>query len=284
MSYCRPGLPKAFEYFYFFQIDDISLFRRALESFAIPRITTLRQLLDSRSILPPSGLPKPGTQFIGFNLGFSSSGLVKLGLTDDLKDDAFRKGQRRDAKDLGDKGVERANDFYPEWDSEFLGDIHGIFQITAHDKGKAQDFLQQINTSFSNGQRSAAIKAIHILPAEFRPPPETPNEHFGFRDGISKPEIKGITFDDANPMRFTGSPVVDLGAIVLGHDGDPDKSLRPSWAVDGSFLVFRKLKSLVPEFNDFLRKEGPRIFPNIPAKKAAERLGARLFGRWKSGE
>ena len=36
--------------------------------------------------------------------------------------------------------------------------------------------------------------------------------------------------------------------ILVGRDGDPETG-RPAWAVDGSFLTFRLLNQLVPEFN-----------------------------------
>jgi hypothetical protein len=55
---------------------------------------------------------------------------------------------------------------------------------------------------------------------------------------------------------------------------------RPTWALDGSFLCFRKLDQLVPEFDAFLQHP----VPNAPLNpEAAELLGARLVGRWKSG-
>lgn len=34
--------------------------------------------------------------------------------------------------------------------------------------------------------------------------------------------------------------------ILCGHDGD--KMGQPQWARDGSFMVFRDLQQLVPEF------------------------------------
>lgn len=37
------------------------------------------------------------------------------------------------------------------------------------------------------------------------------------------------------------------GEILVGETGD--SVTRPAWAKDGSFLVFRQLKQLVPEFN-----------------------------------
>lgn len=40
--------------------------------------------------------------------------------------------------------------------------------------------------------------------------------------------------------------------IILGHNGDMENvqgNQHPSWAKDGSYFVFRKLKQYVPEFN-----------------------------------
>jgi len=67
---------------------------------------------------------------------------------------------------------------------------------------------------------------------------------------------------------------VPQGIILLGRDGD--KQTRPSWALDGSFLAFRYLPQLVPEFNAFLNE---KPVPGLDA----DQLGARLVGRWKSG-
>lgn len=68
------------------------------------------------------------------------------------------------------------------------------------------------------------------------------------------------------------------GITLLGRDGDaPGGTTRPSWALDGSFLAFRYLLQLRPEFDEFKRKEAEK------QKIDEELLGARLIGRWKSG-
>jgi len=277
-----PGLTKSIEYFYFFEIADITHFRKAVGTFVLPRVTTAEQIWVTK--VQPSGVPVPGEPFVGLSVGFSSTGLKMLGFHDSLKDESFERGQLRDAKNLGDSGTERSGIFYPDWDVEFKADIHGIFQITAHDETVVKAFIDELESAFLKGPRRSAIRKILLFRAAFRPQPHTLNEHFGYRDGISKPEIEGVTFDRENkPMRFPGSPLVDMGLLVMGYDGDEDKNTRPSWAVDGSFLVFRKLKSLVPEFNDFVHREGQKIFPHVAQDKAADHFGARLFGRWKSG-
>lgn len=93
-------------------------------------------------------------------------------------------------------------------------------------------------------------------------------------DGISQPAVK-----DVDPETFKGQETVRQGIILLGRDGDaPAGGARPSWALDGSFLVFRYLFQLRPEFDDFKKQKAEKDGIDV------ELLGARLMGRWKSGK
>ena len=91
---------------------------------------------------------------------------------------------------------------------------------------------------------------------------------FGYLDGVSQPAVLGVD------TTFPGQELVRQGIILLGREGD--NNTRPSWALDGSFLTFRYLSQLVPEFQKFVDAQNP-----IGAPK--DFLGARLVGRWKSG-
>ena len=70
--------------------------------------------------------------------------------------------------------------------------------------------------------------------------------------------------------------------MLLGRDGDETTSARPAWALDGSFMAFRYLPQLVPEFDLFLKKN-PLPIPGLSQEQGSELLGARFVGRWKSG-
>ncbi|KAJ7934208.1 hypothetical protein B0H13DRAFT_1535786, partial [Mycena leptocephala] len=72
------------------------------------------------------------------------------------------------------------------------------------------------------------------------------------------------------------------GTFLLGETGDPGLNLRATWAKDGSFLVFRQLQQLVPEFNQFLT-DHPLDVDELTPEQGSEPLGARMVGRWKSG-
>jgi len=127
----------------------------------------------------------------------------------------------------------------------------------------------------------SSVKEVLKVEANVRPGKEKGHEHFGFLDSISNPAIKPLT------GVLPGQASVSPGVLVCGLDGDVDAKAsqpvaRPSWAKNGSFLVYRHLNQLVPEFNKFLY-DNALLFPLIPRDQGSELLGARLVGRWKSG-
>jgi Dyp-type peroxidase family len=97
---------------------------------------------------------------------------------------------------------------------------------------------------------------------------------FGYLDGIAQPGI--AQFQTLLP----GQQVVDPGVILVGEQGDPVP--RPTWAKDGSFLAFRQLQQLVPEFDGFVTANAPPV-ANLTTQESIDLLGARMVGRWKSG-
>ena len=92
----------------------------------------------------------------------------------------------------------------------------------------------------------------------------------------------------ANP----GQEFVRQGILLLGREGDDKQNTpgsqpadlgpiaRPPWALDGSFLAFRYLFQLVPEFDTFLKRNP---IPGVAPDLGSELLGARFVGRWMSG-
>lgn len=108
---------------------------------------------------------------------------------------------------------------------------------------------------------------------------------FGFKDGISQPAISGVDAK-VNP----GQEIVSQGVTLLGREGDvtlpavkgqnPEPIPRPPWALDGSFLAFRYLFQLVPEFHTFLKRNP---IAGLAPDLGSELLGARFVGRWMSG-
>ncbi|KAJ7098345.1 fungal peroxidase [Mycena epipterygia] len=247
------GMKKNKELFYFFSIANATDFKSKLGSDILPLITTTTQLL-SVSTQPITAL----------NIAFSQSGLTALSITDSLGDSTFAGGQFKDLKNLGDPGS-------TNWVPEFAGTgIHGVMLFASDTEDNINDEVSKLESVLG-----ASITKVYSLQAASRPGSEAGHEHFGFLDGISNPAVDGFT---ASPM--PGQSVVASGSILVGETGD--SVTRPAWAKDGSFLVFRQLKQLVPEFNKFLT-DNPIIEDGLTVQQGSDLLGARMVGRWKSG-
>ncbi|KAG6834723.1 hypothetical protein H0H93_007812, partial [Arthromyces matolae] len=236
-----PGLPKTVEYFYYFAVYGND-FGKIFKQFLLPKITSALKLVSQPTAY----------DFVGVNVGFSRWFLGDLvELPEVLQDEAFYTGQSADSQFLGDAGAIKYNRWWPSsWDDEFKSDeFDGIFIITAYDGAIADIFVYELERAFST-----TIFRKLLLKGRRRPGEEEQNDHFGYRGGISNPEVRGVTFDTQmqSDPRYPGSPIIPMGAVIMGYDGDGDKDTRPEWAKDGTFMVTRKLDVFVPEFEAFL--------------------------------
>ncbi|PSR74716.1 hypothetical protein PHLCEN_2v9595 [Hermanssonia centrifuga] len=252
------GMKKQLETFYFFHINDPASFKTALNSY-VPTITSTATLLSPASSQPLA--------FV--NIAFSSTGLQALGITDDLGDSQFSSGMYADATNLGDS--------LSTWESPFAGtNIHGAFLIGT-DKLAPQNSYVSFYVSGIVSTFGSSITEVDRIDASARPGDEAGHEHFGFLDGISNPAVAGFS-----TTVLPGQTVVPSGTILTGRLGDV--ALRPSWTLDGTFMAFRKLQQKVPEFDAWTLEnaiQNPEV--TLTVQQGADYLGARMFGRWKSG-
>ncbi|CAK5278974.1 unnamed protein product [Mycena citricolor] len=247
------GMRKSSETFYFFSVNAPDTFKQGFQSGVLPLITSTKQLL-SVSTQPTTAL----------NVAFSQTGLLALNITDDLGDAPFKTGQHADIPNIGDPSS--AN-----WQPEFAGtSIHGVFLFASDTQANIDAAIADVETVLGS-----SITKLYTIQGAARPGAEAGHEHFGYMDGISNPAVNGFV---AAP--FPGQAVVDAGTILLGQIND--RVTRPAWALDGSFLVFRQLEQLVPEFNQFLA-DNSISGSGLTAEQGSDLLGARIIGRWKSG-
>lgn len=113
---------------------------------------------------------------------------------------------------------------------------------------------------------------------------QLPNEeiHFGYRDGISEPElgISGASTDESA-----------LGNFLIGYDSSsiiqpgPTTGNAGAFAQNGCYNAFRVLYQDVAAFNTLLEKWAPSAVPLIggTTEQAQEWIAAKLIGRWRNG-
>jgi len=251
------GMKKLNELFFFYEINNVDDYKCALRSKEVISLITSTAILIGPAEFQPLAF---------LNMGFSQRGLVKLGVTDDLGDEFFTKGQKADAPELKDN----LDDWEAPWSTS--EGIHGVFLIGSDEQRHVDDLLKTLLNAFGS-----SVSEITRIQGVSRPGPQAGHEHFGFLDGISNPAVSGFA-THTQP----GQVLIPPGRILTGRDDDTKE--RPKWALDGSFLVFRKLQQLVPEWNKYVvanalqNPEGTLTFP-----QGAALFGARLVGRWQSG-
>ncbi|KAG9102514.1 hypothetical protein FRC07_010218 [Ceratobasidium sp. 392] len=262
------GFPKKKQEFVFFVIKDSAKFKAIIPSL---KITTTGDVIQAREAIAATKRDQPGNlvSLPLLNIAFSRNGLDALGIQDNLGDSVFSAGQLADAGDLGDEGKTTDSKFDPNWEQAFKTRIDVMLNVAGESWVSVNNKITETVKAFGD-----SIRVVYNLKCSVRPGAEKGHEHFGWEDGISNPAVRGI----GTPL--PGQRVIAPGIIVTGKTGDVVK--RPAWGFDGSFLAFRQLNQLVPEFHDFL-EQNPVHIDGLDRKQGSELQGARLVGRWKSG-
>jgi Dyp-type peroxidase family len=217
------------------------------------------------------------------NLAFTHEGLGKFDVVDKnelgLLPDEFREGMRSRRVTIGDVG-----DNDPDQWPNGLGSktIHALMIVAA-------DSVEDLNREVQYFIRQAASHEVSLVfQQDGTTRPDAPgHEHFGFRDGISQPAIRGLTGSSYPQGSRQADPPRDViagGEFVLGYPrqqanpAEDPLTPKPEWTQDGSYLVFRRLRQDVRGFSDFLAAEAAKY-----DGMSVDLLGAKLLGRYRSG-
>jgi Dyp-type peroxidase family len=194
------------------------------------------------------------------NAAISWDGLAVLGAPDiDAFPEDFRQGMRQRAEaQLNDEKIDR-------WE------IGGTLGVEPHTLLiLAADTEAELDAEIGRQRELARTHKLDELKTYFGAQLDGAlrgHEHFGYRDGISQPdkEVPG-----AAPA---------WGEFVLGHVNQVgQRAPGPSWAQNGSYAVFRRLRQDVAGFRNAVETQALKIGRITP-----EQLGAKLVGRSTSG-
>ena len=233
------------------------------------------------------------------SIAFSSAGLQKiLPRINKFVDQAYLVGMAERSLLLGDPRDPDSQGSCANWvvrDPDVLlviasDDESGLIHV----KNLVEDIIKK------------SMRLLHIDEGRVPPIPNSAHEHFGFRDGISQPGIRGrlsnnpydfLTSRD-NPLNPNegkpGQRLIWPGEFVFGYPlQDPNDAIRPgaisnagsAWARNGSFLVFRRYRQDVAAFREFINSSALEIAGRISSlsQLSPAQLAAKLVGRWLSG-
>jgi Dyp-type peroxidase family len=279
-----------------------------------PEISSLAEVYQFnnlfRAMRKRRGHDPAGLVATWMNIAFSRDGIEKLTSLNEaaaLPDEAFQIGLGKERSQLLRDPV-RAGETDPtaHWVVGGTGRVPDILMIVASDNvDMLKSACARLIPLAADG--AAAPQIVWEELGETRR--DYPGrEHFGYKDGISQPGIRGLVSSNPkvpltrrllrNPTDGTpefakpGQPLVWPGQFVLGYpSGDPQSGLQlepqrlgHSWFKNGSFLVFRRLTQNVAGFHAFLTKTAAELSkqPGFEELQAVQ-LGSMLVGRWPTG-
>jgi Dyp-type peroxidase family len=237
------------------------------------------------------------------NIAFTYEGLKALGLnqaTLDSFSQQFKGGMtgKHTQRVMGDSGKSAPEHW--AWGGTQNPEVHATLLLYADTKAR----LKELTSEFEAALREHDIKVLHKMDARELPGRK---EHFGFRDGISQPKLKGVfkagskkakehepQFNTLNGGEFifgyqdtyatTQSPSYPVTPTVAPkqdpHDILPKNIYRESekdFGRNGSYLVFRTLQQDVKAFWEFLNEKSSHQY------EERIRLASKMVGRWPSG-
>lgn len=287
------GFNKDFVDLIFFHLPDDPEQARALVADLIPQLANAYEVLrfnDLYKEIHDRGGDSGIIQAAWVNLWLSREGLVRLGASVDAFPEEFTQGMPKRADRLGDVGRSAPAGWEPPFVS---GEPDGVLYLAADN----EDDLSQRHERMLEILSAHGVKPTSEQPGATRPGPNRGHEHFGFKDGVSQPEIEGFTTSSKK-----GPSSVPAGEFIIGYEDatghtsgaatpapppqpspynpqptPPPAQSLPSWMHNASFVVYRKLQQDVGGFRDSMNTSAAEF------GLSTDQLGAKVVGRWPSG-
>jgi len=299
-----PGFNKDHQHFAFLRFGTIEGARAWLRGLA-PRLTTMREVLDFRTEFRAQrlrlGVREPGLTATWTAVALSHGAIESLAGADDAArfETSFRQGLAERSTYLGDPADADHQGHRSNW---VVGgpddDVDALVIVAADDPADLDAAVDELLAAAADhdvtqvfGQRGAT------LPGNLQG-----HEHFGFKDGISQPGVRGrrdtapdahltpryLAAEDPHASLFAkpGQPLVWPGQFLLGeprqHHQDPTvpgppATGFPDWARHGSYLVCRRLDQDVVGFWELAASAAAALGTTPVA------FASMLVGRWPSG-
>ncbi len=300
-----PGFNKPHQHFLFVGITDVANAKKWLFDFS-SKLTSLAEVIPFKRKLKlqrlRTGQRQTGMRAVWTNIGFSNHGIAKLTSQAALRafgDQSFKQGLSERSGYIGDPVDPSHEGNRENWVIGGPDNEADVLIIVAADN--PEDLKQEVWNIKDNLERFKQ-NLMYEQSGDTLPEPLAGHEHFGFRDGISQPGVRGklslapgdyltpryLKPSDQRSRYFAkpGQLLLWPGQFLLGERqqhpddlfGSADASSRfPDWAKHGSYLVCRRLKQNVSAFWKFM---------NATAETLDEdpiRFASLLVGRWPSG-
>ena len=266
------GFNKDYQSYLFLRIKNAKKARKWVREKLAPRLSSTDEVLAFNRLFRAARAAH-GEGFIPvkatwINAGFSRRGIATL-LTgagaSQFGDEAFTQGLARRSEFLGDPSNPRASGSKSKWKVGGPDNEADIVVIVASDD---KIWLAATVTGLLLTLHLGGLEKIFVQHGATLPDPWRGHEHFGFKDGVSQPVIRGRV--SAAPSDFLTRRWIDPADPRFQHFGKPGQLLVwpgefvlglprqeilttgvapgaagtnfPTWAQNGSYLVIRRLR------------------------------------------
>ncbi|HEX8734539.1 MAG TPA: Dyp-type peroxidase [Pyrinomonadaceae bacterium] len=300
-----PGFNKDYQHFLFYRIENKQAAKKWLQWIA-PLISSMDEVLAFnrmyRTLRYRLGTKEVPIKATWVNIAFSCAGVAKLTSEEDCREfgeESFRQGLAARSAYLGDPTKKTAAGNKHKWVIGSPDKEADILVIAASDHPK---LLAEMVALIKTEADRCKLNLLFQQAGETLPDKLKGHEHFGFKDGVSQPGVRGRVSeipDDYLTPRYIqptdersrlfarpGQLLVHPGEFVLGmprqdrenlYKSVDDTSKFPKWAKHGSYLVCRRLRQDVKAFYEFVVTTAAEL--GLPPQQFA----AMLVGRHPSG-
>lgn len=283
---------------------------RAWLADVLPSLTWVREVIEykrqRRLVMALTDSEPLNLISLWCNIAFSYPGLRKLTEEADGFEHIFRDGLPAASFRIGDPSDVGVEGNVSTWVVGKPDEIPDVLFIVAGDE--ALEVAQAVDNFLKRAQASGIDCPFHEIGhdlSHYNDGVRFPrgHEHFGFKDGVSHPGVRGRIGDSPadflTPRTFAdtgdpnssqpefskpGQPLVCAGEFVLGYPRQLDshgrragapwklgpepfapdvEAVAPYWAKNGSFLVYRRLRQNVPAFNRFLLTQVSKLAQTV---------------------
>jgi Dyp-type peroxidase family len=274
----------------FVQIHDPEQGQRWLARLA-PEITSSRPWPvgpNGQKVKPP----------VAVNVAFSAGGLAAIGLPPAVMSTFSAEFQEGVAHPLRSKVIGDTEESDPaQWEigGTARPPIHAVLVVHAASEAGLEAACGALRARLGDEGRGVS-ELPESMQRGYRPHGD--HEPFGFHDGIAQPSIAGVSGDGVPTGEFIlGYPnhfqIIPPGPVVpaeldrhavlppLGNPYHASRQLR-DLGINGSYIVYRKLRQDVAAFWQFMKRETIRATGATDVARMIW-LAAKCVGRWPSG-
>jgi Dyp-type peroxidase family len=305
------GFNKDFQTFLFLRIRpskrDVKHAGQWIRATLAPQLASTDQVLAfNRLFRATRGGPggEAAVKATWINAAFSAEAIRRLVSKEEVSqfgDEAFQAGLAARSEFLGDPTDPQSSGNKSKWKfggrPENTADL--VVIVASDDLAWRNATVARLLLTLDGG----GLDVVYRQDGQTLPDPWRGREHFGFKDGISQPGVRGLVssapgdfvtrrwIDPADPRsQFFGKPGQPLiwpGEFVLGlprqsplttgTDSAASSSDFPAWARDGSYLVVRRLRQDFGAFWGFVKSQARDL------RMTPDALASLFVGRWQSG-